>query len=136
MLIQNKLIGSALVCGLLLLGSTARAGDVEELATPSAAGADCCWHPCICYEHRGCPVCCCNDSPPIKTALKITDPCTCCTVDVPICLPGCCTGEPCVRDRCPILFNREVIRYEYCCGVTVVVRIKKCGDIVVTYVRA
>jgi hypothetical protein len=65
--------------------------------------------------------------------LQVTDPCTCCTVEVPICLPGCCTGAPSVCCRCPILFNREVIRYDYCCGVSVVVKISKCGDILVTY---
>ena len=35
-----------------------------------------------------------------------------------------------------MLFNREVIKYEYCCGVTVVVNISKCGDILVTYWHA
>jgi hypothetical protein len=136
------LIACSLAVGLLLLGNLARATETEELATPDAAAANCCgccWHPCICYEHRGCPICCssCSDAPAIKTSIKVTDPCTCCTVDVPLCLPGCCTGAPCcVKDRCPILFNRLALRYEYCCGVAVVIKVKKCGDIVVTYVHA
>jgi hypothetical protein len=135
-MLNGKLIVSGLVCGLLLLGSVARAVEVEELAAPGAQ-ANCCWHPCICYEHRGCPICCCTDAPAIKTSIKVTDPCTCCTVDVPLCLPGCCTGEPCcVKDRCPILFNRELIRYEYCCGVAVTIKISKCGDILVVYHHA
>ena len=138
MLLNGKLIACGLALGLLMLGSAARATTTEELAAPVPAAANCCWHPNICYEHRGCPICCCDcTAAPVKTSIRVTDPCTCCSVDVPLCLPSCCTGAPCcVKDRCPILFNRELIRYEYCCGVAVTIKISKCGDILVVYHHA
>lgn len=134
MRLQNRLMLGGLMSAWMLCGVSARAND-PTCAEPVPVPAKCCWNPCISYEHRGRSICCCECAP-IQTALQVTDPCTCCTIEVPVCLPGCCTGSPAVCSRCPILFNREVIKFEYCCGVTVVVKISKCGDILVTYWHA
>jgi hypothetical protein len=100
------------------------------------AGSPC--GPCVQYRHHGRPICCCDCNAPaqIKTVLIVKDPqdCCCC-VAVPVCLPGCCTGEPCVTSRCGIL-GRGIVRYDYDCGVRVTITFRARGDLVVTYVHA
>jgi hypothetical protein len=102
---------------------------------PDVTSGPCC--PCIEYRHHGRPICCCdcNAPPEIKTVLMVKNPATCCMVPIPVCLPGCCTDEPCVRSRCGIL-GRGVVHYEYCCGVKIIVTFRACGDIVVSYYHA
>jgi hypothetical protein len=96
----------------------------------------CCPQPCITYQHRGlCKVKCCGCEPPVKTVLNVTNPCTCCPVAIPVCLPSCCTGCPDVNAR-GALFGDGVVSYNWCCGVRVTVRFKHCGDVVVTYHHA
>lgn len=52
---------------------------------------------------------------------------------MPVCLPGCCVGEPKVcTDRG--LFGRHVVWYEWCCGFSVKVTFKRSGELLVTYV--
>jgi hypothetical protein len=87
--------------------------------------------PCISYRYAGLRhVKCCL--PPIKTCLTYTDPCTCCQMCIPVCLPGCCTDCPEVSGRGAVL-AKEVITYDWCCGVSVTVRLKRDGEILVTY---
>ncbi|MFM9059104.1 MAG: hypothetical protein ACKOSQ_08280 [Planctomycetaceae bacterium] len=95
-------------------------------------------NPCIKYRHKhacrhkhahGCGCC---PEPTYETVLEATSPETCCTVAVPVCLPICCEGCPCESSRCTLL-GCGLVRFDYCCGVSVVVRFQKCGDILVTY---
>lgn len=108
---------------------------VEE---PACCAEPCCPAPCITYRHHhglfhkkhhhgGC----CPE-PTYETVLHVTSPKTCCAVDVPVCLPVCCDGCPAEHSRCTLFGGGEVC-YDYCCGVSVKVRFKKCGDVVVTY---
>ncbi len=100
--------------------------------TPEAVPApDCCPPPCIKYRHCGRKLCCGPCEPPKQIVLKVKDPCTCCEVDVPICLPACCEGEPTVCTGKGFLC-RDIVEYEWCCGFYVRVAFKKCGDLVVT----
>lgn len=92
----------------------------------------CCPAPCISYVDRSCRPCC-DNRPPVKTVLKVVNPCTCCTVDVPVCLPACCEGTPSVCARCGIILCRSVVTYDWCCGYRVVVRFNACGDVTVVY---
>ncbi|MDG2408259.1 MAG: hypothetical protein P8M53_04535 [Pirellulales bacterium] len=110
-----------------------KAPEAKECEEEKAA---CCPAPCITYRQRGrCRKVCCGCDPPVKTTLKVADPCCCKTCyDIPICLPACCKGEPCVTDRCGALCKGVVV-YKWCCGYKVKVVIKKCGDIVVTSYR-
>lgn len=98
------------------------------------AGSPC--GPCVQYRHHGRPICCCDCNAPaeIKTVLIVKDPQDCCCVAVPVCLPGCCTDEPCVTGRCGVL-GRGVVHYDYRCGVRVTITIRARGDIVVTYLH-
>ena len=113
---------------------TVAAEDAAEATTDEKAS--CCPAPCITYRQRGrCRKVCCGCDPPVKTTLKVADPCCCKTCyDIPICLPACCKGEPCIKDRCGVCC-KGVIVYKWCCGYKVKVVIKKCGDIVVTSYR-
>jgi hypothetical protein len=153
----SKFASAIGVCGLLLaVVGAIRANDVRNAeplpppnvlspvpgtpapavpAPPEMPGGNCC--PCIEYRHHGRPICCCdcNAPPEIKTVLQVKNPATCCVVPIPICLPGCCTGEPCVSSRCGIL-GRGIVRYDYCCGVKIIVTFRACGDIVVSYWHA
>jgi hypothetical protein len=115
------------------LASLLTGGGCAE-AVPACPAPTCCPQPCITYRHAlFCrKVCCDCCGPNVQTVLKVKDPCTCCTVDVPVCLPPCCKGEPEVCSWCGA-FGRTNVSYDYCCGVSVVVTFKRCGDILVTY---
>jgi hypothetical protein len=100
----------------------------------AAVGAPvCCPKPCIDYRYRGCQDVCCNKcAPKIEMVLQVTDPCTGCLTDVPVCLPGCCEGAPRVCNDRGFL-GRDVMWYDWSCGFSVRVTFKKTGDLIVTY---
>jgi hypothetical protein len=105
---------------------------------PDCGPVSCCpTNPCStsrhkhCHRHRHGRGGCCEE-PTYETVLDVTSPETGCTVAVPVCLPACCQGCPCETSRCTLLGCGQV-RYDYCCGVSVIVRFQKCGDIKVTY---
>jgi len=105
---------------------------------PGCGAETCCpTNPCIKYRHKhahkhkhgaGCCV-----EPTYETVLNPMSPETCCTACVPVCLPACCDGCPCESSRDTLLGCGQV-RYDYACGVSVIVRFQKHGDIHVTYV--
>ncbi len=94
----------------------------------------CCYKPCITYREAGCCKKCCTSGPDIQMILRVQDPKSCCTVDVPVCVPACCQGTPCVSSRCA-LFCRGAVWYDWACGFSVKVVFKHNGDLVVTYVN-
>jgi hypothetical protein len=99
----------------------------------SAAGVVCCPAPCISYRHCGrvCKSLCCQ--PSLETVLSVKSPCSCSAVCVPVCLPACCLEcEPAVSCRHG-LFAQGIVTYDYACGVSVTVRFKHHGEIIVTY---
>jgi hypothetical protein len=110
----------------------ARVTNLEAKALGGeGAKEDCCPEPCITYRHRGPKLCCDCCKPPVETVIKVKDPCTCCEIEIPICMPACCEGEPTVCWTTGI-FCRDVAVYEWCCGFQVRVAFKKCGDLIVT----
>ncbi|HTU25531.1 MAG TPA: hypothetical protein VMF30_09045 [Pirellulales bacterium] len=116
------------------------AAPAPSCAAPScAAPAPSCCEPRITYNHI-CRhrVCCCGCQPPVETVLCVKDPAACCSacaVAIPVCLPACCTGEPSVSDHVG-LFGRGVVRYDYCCGLSIKIIFRNNGDIAVTYIGA
>lgn len=114
-----------------------RAAKAANLAAANAATLNpscappvaCCPAPCITYRHHG-PKICCGCTPPVETVLVVKDPCTCCPVQIPVCLPSCCTGEPTICCHKGFL-GRDVVSYEWCCGFSVDIRFLRSGDIVV-----
>ena len=139
--IFTGVIGLVIMAGVQFNAPAALAGIAPQQARLSSlakrTGADCapeaacCPKPCITYRHRGPKLCCGNCEPPVETILKVKDPCTCCEVDVPVCLPACCTGEPKVCSGVGI-FGRDVVEYQWCCGYSVKVAFKRSGDMIVT----
>jgi hypothetical protein len=104
-----------------------RAAKLEaDCCVPKQA---CCPDPCIVYRNCG-PKLCCGCDPPKEIVLQVKDPCTGCVVNVPICLPACCKGEPKVCYGSGLLC-RDVVSYDWCCGFNVKIVFRKRGDLLV-----
>jgi hypothetical protein len=106
---------------------------VSAQGAPVPLPANCCPTRCVSYKHHraGKKVCCDCCTPPLPTVLAVQDPCVCgCFVEVPICLPGCCTGQPKVCTHGGI-FGRDVVEYEWCCGYRVKIVFDRRGDVTV-----
>jgi hypothetical protein len=88
----------------------------------------CCYTPCISYRERHCRKCCCVDT--AHAVLKVADPCCCCYLEVPVCVPV-CNEAPCVTSRCG-LFGRGIVSYTWSCGYRIDMVITKHGDVRVT----
>jgi hypothetical protein len=140
----KRLFWAAVTLGALILlvpgqadGRTAARRDANQLTSLTAAKgedccapkADCCPKPCIVYRSCG-PKLCCDCKPPKEITLKVKNPCTGCEVDVPLCLPACCEGEPTVCCGKGI-FCRDTVEYEWCCGFRAKVVFRHCGDLLV-----
>lgn len=110
------------------------AAPAGPIVYPSACceGVSKCCDPCISYRHRRnrcfCNTCCETTS----AVLQVKDPCCCCCYDVPVCLPACLKGAPCVSCRCGI-FGRTIVEYSWDCGYRVEVTLTKHGKVLVTY---
>ncbi len=75
----------------------------------------------------------CLCAPPIQTVLAVPDG-SCCpgAVEVPVCLPACCTDAPQVEGRRGLLGRTRVL-YRWCCGFEVEVVFCGNGDLIVHY---
>lgn len=84
-------------------------------------------------EARGrCCQPCCVPPPPVEITLQLIDPCTCCPVEVCVCIPACCADEaPCIKWRNG-LFGRRVADVSWkCCKHKAKVIVNKCGEVTV-----
>lgn len=104
---------------------------LAAIPASQAAAGDCC-KPCVTYRTRllGCNPCCDPCAAPIKVVLNPVDPCTCCKVEVCVCVPACCTDAPCVECGRGLL-GRSIVTYTWKCGHTVTVKFKRNGDVLV-----
>ena len=84
-------------------------------------------------QHRPCRTCGCG--PSYKTTLAVYDPCSRCMIDVPVCLPGCCTGAPQAGGRGG-LFGQGITNFSWCCGYKVRVVVSRHGAVTVHYYGA
>ncbi|HVX10101.1 MAG TPA: hypothetical protein VHC22_02760 [Pirellulales bacterium] len=103
----------------------------SQPAAPAAVApaACCCPQPCLIYRqrgHRGG----CGCAPPVEVVLTATNPCTCCPVAIPVCIPACCLGDPSVCCHRGFL-GANVVDFDWACGYRVTVRFKHNGDVVV-----
>lgn len=78
---------------------------------------------------------CCDCSSSYQTTLTVIDPKTCCQIEVPVCLPSCCTGYPQSSGR-DGLFGRGITSYSWCCGYSVRIVVGHQGDVTVHYYGA
>jgi len=125
-----------LALGALTLSTTAFAagpyqGPIQgPIQAPIAAAMPVCCDREISYRHHH-PLrepC----GPRHEVTLLVKDPCTCCLIQVPVCIPCCCKGEPTVCCRKGVL-HRDVTEFDWCCGYTVRVVIDKHGCVTVHY---
>lgn len=73
--------------------------------------------------------CCCCPPPPVQTTLCVAPPCSCCSQNVTVCVPGCCTEAPTVCWKNGI-FGRQIGTYTWpCCGHSVKVVVTGRGDV-------
>jgi hypothetical protein len=115
-----------------LTGLKAATLEKATLETDCCAPKEpCCPEPCLVYRHCG-PKLCCGCEPPKEIVLKVKDPCTGCEIDVPVCAPACCEGEPEVCAGKGFLC-RDKVEYEWCCGFRVTVVFRKCDVLVRTW---
>lgn len=91
---------------------------------------------CVRYvQHHPLRKNCCNCGPSYQTVLSVVDPKTCCPIDVPVCLPACCTGYP-HSDGRGGLFGRGITNFCWGCGYRVRVVVSHHGDVTVHYYGA
>lgn len=121
------------------LTRTTRQAEPAKAAAPAspapvAVVASCapkCCPPSICYRHhKGCG--CFDPCKRMEMVLQVKQPCTCCLVDVPVCIPACCTGNPTVCCYKGFL-RRDVVEYSWPCGFCLKVVFDRCGDVTVHY---
>lgn len=122
----------AFVMSVAVLGTASSADACPKCGKVTCCEPTCSYNPCIKYVEACRYRKCCECGPKVQTVLQVKDPCTCCIVEVPVCIPACCTGEPCVDSKCGLLGNGKVF-YRWCCGFEVKVVLTKCGDITVVY---
>ncbi len=92
--------------------------------------------PCIRYvQHCSHRKTCCDCGPTHQAVLTVIDPKTCCPIEVPVCLPSCCTGYPQCSGR-DGLFGRGITNYSWCCGFKVRIVVGHHGDVTVHYYGA
>jgi hypothetical protein len=89
---------------------------VVLLMSPAEARAFSCWRHC---------------EPPVPkqtVVLEVCHPKTCCKQEVPVCIPCCCQGAPCVRFEHTLLGHGKTV-FTWACGYQVTVRYTICGGI-------
>ncbi len=88
---------------------------------------------CVRYvQHHPHRKTCCDCGSSYQTVLTVIDPKSCCAIDVPVCLPSCCTGQPLGSGRNG-LFGRGITSYSWCCGYSVRIVVGHHGDVTVHY---
>lgn len=69
----------------------------------------------------------------IDLVMLTTDPTTNCTYEIPMCIPGCCVGDPIVSSKRGI-FGRGVVQYRWPNGFRAIVKFRHVlGDVEVEY---
>jgi len=72
-------------------------------------------------------------APSVQTVLLVpAGPCGQCAVEVPVCIPACCTDAPQMQARQGLLGRTRVL-YRWCCGFEVEVVFCCNGDLIVHY---
>ena len=124
------LIRCAVVAALIVLafGSSAEARLVWRTQPPPAVAPA---PPAAAAPKVSCAPAC-NPCQKMNIILQVKDPCTCCIVEVPVCIPVCCTGNPSVCCHRGFL-GRQIVTYSWCCGVSVDIIFKRNGCYIVRY---
>jgi hypothetical protein len=111
------------------------AADASAPAAAPASAAECCVTPCIEYRTHLSARRMLRCTSQIQVTMAVDNPadCKCCKIEVPMCIPCCCTGEPTVCSDCGIL-GRGIVEYCWPCGFKAKVVFRPTlGDVVVHY---
>jgi hypothetical protein len=127
-----SLVLAILISTAVLTCPASTASACNKCKKVDCCGPVCCYNPCIKYVDATRCCKCCDDGPTVQTVLMVKDPCTCCMVEVPVCIPACCVGEPCVNAKVGALGNGKIF-YTWPTGFEVKVVINKRGNITVIY---
>jgi len=113
--------------------AVAEPAPVASAAAPVACAPVCCSRN-ICYRHhKGCG--CYDPCKKMDLILQVKDPCACCLVEVPVCIPACCMTNPQVCNYKGFL-HRQVVEYSWACGFRLTVVFDRRGDVTVHYYGA
>ena len=105
----------------------------DELVPPTQLQVSACRAECVEYKYHRHGSKCKFDRCNMKEVVVIVkDPCTCCCVEVPVCVP-CCCNEMCTTNCHCGLFGREITEYCWDCGFRMEIVATKHGDFVVHY---
>jgi hypothetical protein len=112
----------------------------QQPAAPAAAApaskvatcepVTCCPRVIVYKNHPGCG--CYDSCKRMELILQVKDPCTCCLVEVPTCIPACCTAAPTVCYHKGFL-HRQVVEYSWACGFKIKMIFGKHGNVAVHY---
>ncbi|HEX5105730.1 MAG TPA: hypothetical protein VFV87_18045 [Pirellulaceae bacterium] len=133
----SKLMTLAAIALVVALGAPQKAMASSAAVSAAAAGGGCCTPTeickdprCISYKSHRFLRCKWDPCHTQKTVLQVPDYCCCCLVEVPVCIPACCSGAPTVCSHCGH-FGHDVVEYSWCCGYHLKVVFDKCGNVVV-----
>jgi hypothetical protein len=151
-MMQSGLVKCLIVSAALVLGTLAAkaarqnveivpppSGTIIE-GTPHVAHGDCCTQTCgHCapeahhkYRLTARRTLKCQGS--VEVCMHVVNPACCgCPVEIPMCIPACCTEPPTVSSDCG-LFGRGIVCFDWpCCGYSARVVFKHSGHIDVVY---
>jgi hypothetical protein len=107
----------------------------EAPTTVATSAAECCPKPCVEYRTHLSARRMLRCTSQVQVTMAVDNPADCknCAVEIPMCIPCCCTGEPTVTSECGLL-GRGIVEYCWPCGfrAKVVFRPALC-DVVVHY---
>ncbi len=69
----------------------------------------------------------------MEVVMIVCNPANGCQYELPLCVPGCCSGAPSISSRCGIL-GRGIVEYCWPCGFSAKVKFREIlGDVRVDY---
>lgn len=111
------------------------AADASASPAGPTSAAECCVTPCIEYRTHLSARRMLRCTSQIQVTMAVDNPadCKCCKIEVPMCIPCCCTGEPTVCSDCG-LAGRGIVEYCWPCGFKAKVVFRPTlGDVIVHY---
>ena len=111
---------------------TVNAYDVSYTAEGNVVSAVCCGTRCVAYRHHVRRRCCDPCLVTVPVVLHVKDPCTCCVIEIPVCIPSCCSAAPtacCHKGH----LGKNVVTYSWDCGYCLDVVFDRRGDVTVHY---
>ena len=99
------------------LPEAAQPATAAEAPVAMASNAECCPTPCIEYRTHLSARRMLRCTSQVQVTMAVDNPADCkpCAIEVPMCIPCCCTGQPTVTTDCGLL-GRGIVEYCWPCG--------------------